>query len=50
LDCRNYARAAASMLLYDNFNEAAFEALEAGYGKREAEKPTIKKKRSSFWD
>lgn len=50
LDCRNYARAAASMLQYDNFNEADFEALEAGYGKREAAKDTPKKKRSSFWD
>lgn len=51
LDCRNYARAAASMLLYDNFQESDFEALEGSYSQA---KPTPQapqqQNNDSFWD
>ena len=51
LDCRNYARAAASMLLYDNFTERDFVALENSYtGSTNRNQPQTKQKRSSFWD
>ena len=51
LDCRNYARAAASMMLYDNFQEADFEALEGSYSKNiKVETRPAKEKRPSFWD
>lgn len=48
LDCRVYARAAASVVGIDRFNDEQMEKLAGTYTQRD--KPKKEKKRSSFWD
>lgn len=50
LDCRNYARAAASIFNYDNFKTEHFDTIERGYSRKSVEKLPKKEKKSSFWD
>jgi phage terminase large subunit GpA-like protein len=49
LDCRVYARAAASIFGMDRFKESTWNDLSGSYGQNNQEKPK-KDKKQSFWD
>jgi phage terminase large subunit GpA-like protein len=51
LDCRNYARAAASIVGMDRFNEAHWNNMDSGHPMPKKPDSTKKKKRdSSIWN
>lgn len=50
LDCRVYARAAASLVGVDRFQKEHWDEIAGSYGQGDEERPDKERKRSSFWD